>query len=353
MYNNDMKSNIFQSFILSIFFVIPFLSGLSFVTAKTTTPIVIKFIAAHGPIILVKKPLTAFKTEVEKNSKSRIKVEITFANADDYNIQANKENFEKLENNDFQMSQVYASSLAKYEPNFMVLEVPFIFEDYEHSFATVDGEIGKQLFASLEAKSPIKGLGYTYCGGYRFIATKDKQIKTLADFKGLKIASGTHASTIILEKLGTQNQQYLDKIAIREAVTAGELDGLVTVFPRFIKGDEQNIATTVNEFYFNMQFTVIAINKNFFGTLSAANQKIIETAVQNAATMERALAIDIAQSVIKNSKSSKLSVVKMAGTDLAQIKQELQKTDWAKEFSISKELIESVKGLAPAKISGR
>jgi tripartite ATP-independent transporter DctP family solute receptor len=67
-----------------------------------------------------------------------------------------------------------------------VIGLPFIFRDYDHVRRVLDGPVGAELSQELEAVG-FKVLGYLYSWGYRNVATAKKEIKTLADLKGLKI----------------------------------------------------------------------------------------------------------------------------------------------------------------------
>lgn len=67
---------------------------------------------------------------------------------------------------------------------FDALQLPFVVNTYEQMSGALSSDVGKQLLATLDAKS-IKGLGYIEAGQRHFLA-KTKQVGTIADFKGLK-----------------------------------------------------------------------------------------------------------------------------------------------------------------------
>lgn len=313
----------------------------------------IRFYAAHGPVEIITKPLQDFKAEVESRTNGNVKVEIVISKeSQDTNLAAEKKALELIQNGEYQMGQIYSKTLAQFEKDFLVLEVPFIFKDHNHSFATVDGEIGKDLLAKLESKSNLIGLGYTYCGGYRFVSTKNKTIRTLEDLKGLKLATGTYASTKIMEKLGVQTSTYLEKVQIREMVDQGSLDGLVTVYPRYFYNNEYKISPIANELFFNMQFTVLTMNKEFFHSLSKEEQKIVEESAQKISLSERKIAVEIAEEVSQNSAKYGITVVRMEASEKEKVYSLLGQVDWEKEFQLSSGLINKVKKLAGLQVTG-
>lgn len=67
-----------------------------------------------------------------------------------------------------------------------VIGLPFIFRDYDHVRRVLDGPVGAELSKEMEAVG-FKVLGYLYSWGYRNVVTAKKEIKTVADLKGLKI----------------------------------------------------------------------------------------------------------------------------------------------------------------------
>jgi len=67
-----------------------------------------------------------------------------------------------------------------------VVGLPFIFAGYDHVQRVLDGPVGAELSQEMEVIG-FKVLGYLYSWGYRNVVTARKEIKTVADLKGLKI----------------------------------------------------------------------------------------------------------------------------------------------------------------------
>lgn len=68
--------------------------------------------------------------------------------------------------------------------SFDALQLPFVVSSYEDLAEVLDSPVGQELLDTLDAKQ-IKGLGYVEAGQRHFLA-KDKQVKSLDDFAGLK-----------------------------------------------------------------------------------------------------------------------------------------------------------------------
>lgn len=70
-------------------------------------------------------------------------------------------------------------------PKFQLLDLPFLFKDSATAERVLDGDVGKEIFASVEEKS-VYGLAWG-TNGWRVLDTARKQVNTPEDMKGLKI----------------------------------------------------------------------------------------------------------------------------------------------------------------------
>lgn len=67
-----------------------------------------------------------------------------------------------------------------------VLSLPFLYRDYEHYFNVLNGEIGEKYLSYVTEKADgLIGFGFIADGARHFFLTKE--VKTLADMKGLKL----------------------------------------------------------------------------------------------------------------------------------------------------------------------
>ncbi|WP_377110287.1 TRAP transporter substrate-binding protein [Pseudoalteromonas sp. R86517] len=96
-----------------------------------------------------------------------------------------REVLELLQIGSMGMTKVSASSLEAFVPQMKVFSLPYLFNDHEHYWKTLDSELGQDL---LDAGTPflIKGLGYFDAGSRSFYSTKRK-VEKPEDLQGLKI----------------------------------------------------------------------------------------------------------------------------------------------------------------------
>ena len=74
--------------------------------------------------------------------------------------------------------------LSQFEPKMAVFALPFMFRDYEHSNAVLDGPLGQKVHEALRQR----GIRVLAAGaqGFRYVLTQ-KPVNTIADMKNLKI----------------------------------------------------------------------------------------------------------------------------------------------------------------------
>ncbi len=97
-----------------------------------------------------------------------------------------KETIEMVQNGSLEFSLVAGSLLENWSPDFSVFNLPYVFKDYKHLQRVVkDKKIVGELFKSIEPQG-ITVLCAQY-SGTRNVYTKNKEVRTPADLKGLKI----------------------------------------------------------------------------------------------------------------------------------------------------------------------
>ncbi len=135
-----------------------------------------------------------------------------------------------------------------------VLDLPFLWQDYEHVHRVLDGKVGRQLAQQLEQQG-FKVLAWMDSWGYRNIITADKEVKTPEDLKGLKIR--TIQTPIYVEALNAMGVNATP-MAFGEVYTSmqtGVLDGF------------EHSAAVVKADKFYEVADYIALTRHLFGPL--------------------------------------------------------------------------------------
>ena len=75
--------------------------------------------------------------------------------------------------------------LGNFVPEVYALDLPFLFRDYDHARATLDGEIGQELLARID-ENQLVGLAWSE-NGFRHVTNSQRPVRTPDDLDGLKL----------------------------------------------------------------------------------------------------------------------------------------------------------------------
>ena len=199
--------------------------------------------------------------------------------------------FTELKEGRVQVSQLYSEILGDFDAtNFYALSMPYLFRDHDHASKVFEGEIGQDLFKYLHAKTNVRGLSYTYSGGYRCTAS-ETPIKSIADFAGKKM-------------LRSRNPIHADMIDMVGGEKVFDTDGptaevVQTTLPRY-HVDASKSQKYVTDTKHSMYLTAILMNDNFWNSLSAEDQASMKTAGLNASRTERKKSVADADFIKEN-----------------------------------------------------
>lgn len=269
----------------------------SFAIAAESIP-TIRWVLAHEPADLFKEAADNFAKEVGAQTKGEIKVEVlTVAEyAKKYNQGQTIDNgdvIRKIQSGDIEMSQTYTTTLGFFNPDLYVLDLPFLFRNHDHAQKVLEGRTGERLLAGLTEKG-IRGLAFTYSGGYRIIPSK-KALSKIEDFKGLKLrTSSSPVAQDIFHSLGaTPVPGTLDDVAI--ATKRGEIEGTESTYVRFYAMRQNEQANYLNDTGHSLFLTSIVVSDQFWKKVPDKYHSVLRQAAFNAARIERQHSIEGAE----------------------------------------------------------
>lgn len=143
------------------------------------------------------KALTQFAEEVSEKSDGRIEVKI-YGNGQ---LGTELEVMEQLQAGVVDMARVAAPSLATYDEAYHSFGLPYIFNDKEHYYRSMDSDGMREFFESSQEAGFVTLTYYT--SGARSFYTVDKAIREPSDLSGMKIRVQNMASqTAMMRALG-------------------------------------------------------------------------------------------------------------------------------------------------------
>jgi TRAP-type transport system periplasmic protein len=184
--------------------------------------------------------------------------------------------------------------LSRLVPEIDALGLPFVFRDANHARRAVEGPAGKLFEAKLNAKGFVP-LGWMALG-VRQVTNAKRPLKTLEDFKGLRIRvqpSETHMATF--RALGA-NPVAMDFSNVYTALRQGDIDGEETPYTPTYAAKLYEVEKYISDSGHIFDFIVFIANKNAFTAFQPEKQQAIRDAARIAVVEEwkMAAAVDAA-----------------------------------------------------------
>ena len=272
------------------------------VSSTGSTPSVsVKWLIAHQPISVFARAATVFADELSKASDGRMKLEVM--TPQDVGVAVgdipNAKVLELLDSGDVQLATTYTVALGYQDAQLGALNLPFAFDRYDQLPGFLDGALGSRLLDGIGATISARGLAFTMSGGFRIIAAKDKDIRTPADMKGLRIAtSGGPVAEATLKALGA-TPVPLNLESGATSVDPKTIDGVETTYSRLsgVLGKNSAYTKHINETYHSVFLTVILAGNAFYDSLSPQDQAALKKAALAAAEVERQDSIALGEQV--------------------------------------------------------
>jgi tripartite ATP-independent transporter DctP family solute receptor len=191
--------------------------------------------------------------------------------------------------------------ISGFSPSMMVLDLPFLFRDYGHVDAVLDGPIGRRLLDNLE-KSRLKGLAF-FENGFRNFTNSARPLLEPEDFKGLKfrtMENPVHLDSV--RQLGAQavpmswGEVYT---SLQTKVIDGQ-ENPIAIIHAYKMNEVQKYLSLTGHFYSPAPLTMSLTR---FRSLKPEWQELfVKTAVQVAA-FERSIIRDNEQRQLKDLKA--------------------------------------------------
>ena len=125
--------------------------------------------------------LTTFNDEIIKRTNGRYKLQLFPSGA----LGGEREMLEAVQLGTQDMVMTSTGPVGNFVPETRIVDIPFLFRDYDHARKVLDGPIGQDILT----KFPAKGLvAISWMeNGFRHVSNNKKQVKVPEDLKGMKI----------------------------------------------------------------------------------------------------------------------------------------------------------------------
>ena len=125
--------------------------------------------------------IDTFAREVERRTLGRYKVQTFYSAA----LGAERESIEGVQLGTLDLTLTSTGPLPNFVPEVAILDIPFLFRDYAHARAVLDGPIGQELLGKFPPKGMV-GLAWAE-NGFRHMTNSKRPVNLPEDLKGLKM----------------------------------------------------------------------------------------------------------------------------------------------------------------------
>lgn len=184
-------------------------------------------------------------------------------------------------------ARVSLSQLAEIDESLNVLQMPYLYNDEEHMWSVLDGEIGESFLKGVEDVDLV-GLSW-YDAGARSFYTVDKPIHSIEDIAGMKIRVQESELMIdMIECLGA-TAVPLSYEQVYSALELGSIDGAENNWPSYEDTGHYKVAGYFCEDEHTRIPEMQLCSAHTFNLLSDSDKAIIQECAKESAEYEREL----------------------------------------------------------------
>jgi len=248
------------------------------------------WLIAHEPQHLFLRTARAFSESLSRLTNNKYSIEILtvseYQEKYDQDFEEGTDLFDHIKSNKIQMSQTQVHRFGSWDVNYRVFDMPFLFRDHDHATNVFEGDLGKSFCERLAKKSGMRGLCFTYSGGWRIVGS-NKPIDNVNNLSGLKIrVNGNPVNADFMNSLGASALPMYTYGY--DQINEGLLDAAETTYIRFLG---KHILKTNH----NMFLTSVVINDEFYKSLLEQDQRAFSEAAVETARLERQWSIEDAE----------------------------------------------------------
>ena len=143
--------------------------------------ILLRLANSHNAEHITSQACQMFADLVNERTEGRITIECHFAGE----LGDERSTIEQCQFGGLDFTRVSSGAAAEFAPLMNAMQMPYLYNDVDHLFEVMDGEIGQEVFDTLENNNLV-GITYIHPGSRNFFNAK-KEIHTPADMAGMKI----------------------------------------------------------------------------------------------------------------------------------------------------------------------
>ena len=269
---------------------------------------------------------TVFCDEVEKNTQNRYKCQQFPSSA----LGGEREQIEAVQLGTQDLVNTSTGPVGNFVPEVKIVDIPFLFRDYDHARKVMDGPIGQDILSKFPSKGII-ALGWTE-NGFRHMTNSKRDIVKPADAAGLKMRT-------------MENKVHMDgyrtfgilptPMAFPElfgALQQGTVDGQENPIPVILASKFSQVQKHLSLTGHVYSPALLLMSPRTWGKLTEADKKVFLDAAKKAGAAQRKKVNDDENSGIAQLEKEGVKVIKTVDSNAFREALKPAYVSYAKEF---------------------
>lgn len=230
--------------------------------------------------------MEVFKEELATESNGELVVDVFPA----MQLGGAGENVDQVRSGALMMTWLSIAYLSRTVPELEAVSLPFMFANREEAFKVIDSKVGDMLNDKLSRKG-FTALGYMELGA-RHVTNSTRPLKTIDDFKGLKLRlqpNETHLNTF--RAIGA-NPVSMDIKEVYQALQQKVLDGQENPYAVISSKNFDEVQKYLSDTGHFFDFIIVVANKGRLESLKPEHRQAVEKAMATAIAWQRNKAIE-------------------------------------------------------------
>ena len=244
--------------------------------------------------------VTTFGDEVAKRTNNRYKLQYFPAGA----LGGEREMLEAVQLGTQDMIITSTGPVGNFVAETRIVDIPFLFRDYEHARKVLDGPIGQEILT----KFPAKGLvAISWMeNGFRHVTNSKKPIKTPEDLAGLKIRTMENKVHMEAFKAMGSLPTPMNMNEVFTALQTGTVDGQENPIPVILANKLYTVQKYLSLTSHVYSPAMLIISKGLWDKMSAADKASFQEAAKIALVANR--------KKVNEDEANGIAVIEKAGT---------------------------------------
>jgi tripartite ATP-independent transporter DctP family solute receptor len=222
-----------------------------------------------------------FCEEIEKGTQGRYKCQHFPSSA----LGGEREMIEAVQLGTLDLVNTSTGPLGNFVPEVKIVDIPFLFRDYDHARKVMDGQVGQDLLKAMQAKGLV-GMAWTE-NGFRHMTNSKRPIRSADDARGLKMRTMENKVHMDGYKTFGILPTPMPFPELFTALQQGTVDGQENPIPVILASKFSQVQKHLSLTGHVYSPAVIILTPSVWNKLSAADKNVFLEAGKKAAAAQR------------------------------------------------------------------